>query len=96
VAVVAEVLSEVQRRTLEAVCDTVVPAVQASDATGPMSDYLARAALTFLFFYALPDERGRNPNWEALGYPGPISAPPSPEDAPKTINTLSVEASSRR
>ena len=42
-------------------------------------------ALTFLFFYALPDELGHNPNWDALGYPGPISAPPSPEQAPKTI-----------
>ena len=29
--------------------------------------------LTLLFFYALPDEQGRNPNWEALGYPGPNS-----------------------
>ncbi|MGI8864118.1 MAG: FAD-dependent oxidoreductase [Solirubrobacteraceae bacterium] len=40
---------------------------------------------TFLFFYGYVDERGQNPNWEALGYPGPISAPPSPEAAPKTI-----------
>jgi choline dehydrogenase-like flavoprotein len=42
-------------------------------------------ALTFLFFYALPDEAGHNDNWDALGYPGPLSAPPSPEQAPKTI-----------
>ena len=28
-------------------------------------------ALTLLFFYALPDEAGQNPNWEAIGYPGP-------------------------
>jgi choline dehydrogenase-like flavoprotein len=41
--------------------------------------------LTFLFFYALPDESAHNPNWDALGYPGPFSAAPSPEDAPKTI-----------
>jgi choline dehydrogenase-like flavoprotein len=41
--------------------------------------------LTFLFFYALPDEAGHNLNWDAIGYPGPISAPPSPEQAPKTI-----------
>ena len=27
--------------------------------------------VTLLFFYALPDEQGRNPNWEAIGYPGP-------------------------
>ncbi len=36
-------------------------------------------------FYALPDEDGRNPNWSALGFPGPASAPPSPAQAPKTI-----------
>jgi len=41
--------------------------------------------LTFLFFYGLPDENGHNPNWDALGYPGPLSAPPSAEQAPKTI-----------
>ena len=42
-------------------------------------------AMTFLFFYGLPDEQGRNPNWEAIGYPGPLSAPPTPAEAPKTI-----------
>jgi choline dehydrogenase-like flavoprotein len=42
-------------------------------------------ALTFLFFYGLPDESGHNANWDAIGYPGPLSAPPSPEQAPKTI-----------
>ncbi|HWX96590.1 MAG TPA: FAD-dependent oxidoreductase [Solirubrobacteraceae bacterium] len=42
-------------------------------------------AMTFLFFYGLPDEAGHNPNWDAIGYPGPLSAPPSPEQAPKTI-----------
>ena len=41
--------------------------------------------LTFLFFYGLPDENGQNPNWEAIGYPGPLTPPPSPEQAPKTI-----------
>ena len=47
-------------------------------------------ALTLLFFYALPDASGRNPNWEAVGYPGPISAPPSPDQAPKTIRLENV------
>jgi choline dehydrogenase-like flavoprotein len=42
-------------------------------------------ALTFLFFYALPDDAGQNPNWDALSYPGPLSPPPSPTEAPKTI-----------
>ena len=43
-------------------------------------------ALTLLFFYALPDAAGRNPNWDVLGYPGPVSAAPTPDQAPKTIN----------
>jgi choline dehydrogenase-like flavoprotein len=47
-------------------------------------------AMTLLFFYALPDANGQNPNWEAVGYPGPISAPPSPEQAPKTIGVENV------
>src|SRR4051794_41723935 len=43
-------------------------------------------ALTFLLFYAIPDPAtGRNPNWEAIGYPGPRAVPPTPEQAPKTI-----------
>ena len=33
----------------------------------------ALKGLTLMFFYALPDEQGSNPNWEALGYPGPNS-----------------------
>jgi Gluconate 2-dehydrogenase subunit 3/FAD binding domain len=47
-------------------------------------------SLTLLLFYALPNEMGRNPNWEALGYPGPVSAAPSPEQAPKTISVEQV------
>ena len=47
-------------------------------------------ALTYLFFYALPDEAGSNPNWEALSYPGPKSPPPAPDAAPKTIAVEAV------
>ena len=156
-AVLSAVLSEVQRHTLEAVCDTVVPAVHAAEEDPVMSEFLARPAselavagqiegllatmppeqlggfaqlldglaqydfanqpleartqilhevaasshearlgvlalrnATLLFFYGLPDENGRNPNWEAIGYPGPISAAPSPEEAPKTISVQHV------
>src|SRR5947209_5777171 len=32
--------------------------------------------MTLFLFYGLPDELGRNPNWEMFGYPGPVSAPP--------------------
>jgi choline dehydrogenase-like flavoprotein len=38
---------------------------------------------TLLFAYGAPDpQTGRNPFWDTLGYPGPISPPP---DKPKTI-----------
>ena len=50
--------------------------------------------LTLLLFYALPDDEGRNPNWEAMGYPGPISAAPSPDAAPKTLRVEEVSGSS--
>jgi len=43
-------------------------------------------ALTMLFCYALPNEQGRNPNWESIGYPGALSPPPSESEAPKTIS----------
>jgi choline dehydrogenase-like flavoprotein len=159
VALATAVLSDVQRETLSAVCDTVVPSVDDASADPVMKAFLARSAgelavaeqieglmaqampeeqiqgfaslldslaaqsfadlpldartqvlhavaasshearlgvialrnSTFLFFYGYVDERGQNPNWEALGYPGPISAPPSPEEAPKTITVSEVE-----
>jgi choline dehydrogenase-like flavoprotein len=50
--------------------------------------------LTFLFFYGLPDEYGHNLNWDAIGYPGPISVPPSPQQAPKTISLEQVSGES--
>ena len=140
-AVVAGVLSERQKRTLEALCDTWVPAVDPDGSDPVEASFLARSAadigvadqiqdlmadamtpdeiaatgelldaladedfadltldareatlsatadssfdarhglhalkgLTLMFFYALPDAEGVNPNWEALGYPGPNS-----------------------
>src|SRR3954452_14964892 len=53
---------------------------------GALAGLSGLRALTFLLFYAIPDpSTGRNPNWDAIGYPGPRAAPPSPEQAPKTI-----------
>jgi hypothetical protein len=157
VALATAVLSDVQRETLSAVCDTFVPSVDDASADPVMKAFLARSAgelavaeqieglmaqampeeqiqgfaelldglaaqsftdlpldartqvlhavaasshearlgvialrnSTFLFFYGYVDERGQNPSWEALCYPGPISAPPSPEAAPKTITVSS-------
>jgi choline dehydrogenase-like flavoprotein len=158
-AVVAGVLSEARRRTLEALFDTYLPAVDAADDPGGMlgrsasdmglaavfeelaaeamtdqeiegvgqlldaltgqdisalaqagREQLVRAtarssaeakvglmglrAAALTLFYALPDDQGRNPNWEGIGYPGPRSAPPSPEQAPKTIRLTDVSGAS--
>jgi choline dehydrogenase-like flavoprotein len=157
VAVVAGVLSEAQRRTLEVLCDTWIPALDANgdpvearflarparelDIASQIEDLMRDSmtaeeiagvaelldgieeqdfaslaldervaalsetakssvearhglhqlrALTTLLFYALPDEQGQNPNWEALGYPGPNSEPPRPAQAPKTITVENV------
>src|SRR3954453_23288110 len=144
-AVMAGVLDETRRRTLEALCDTIVPSVPYDGDDETLRAFMVRSAgdmdvaaqieglmgeamlpeeiegfgqlldglsaadfaampletrtqvlrqvaasapeaklgikvfknLTLLFFYALPDEQGHNPNWDALGYPGPVSAPPS-------------------
>ncbi len=48
---------------------------------------LKRLSLTM--FYAVLDESGRNPNWEALGYPGP-QLPALTERPPKTLQPLAV------
>lgn len=46
--------------------------------------------LTAGFFYTALDETGRNPNWEALGYPGP-RRPEGPRPA-KALQPLAVTA----
>ena len=59
--------------------------VHAFSASGPdaLAGINAIRGLTTTLHYALPDlGTGRNPNWEAMGYPGPRSAPP---DVPKTL-----------
>ena len=159
-AVMASVLTDSQRETLSALCDTFAPSLQADSQDPVERDFLARSAsdlevpaqiegafadtllpeeiaqfaglldalaaegfsqapleartqivhafreqdpeaklglhslkaLTFLFFYALPDEQGRNPNWEAIGYSGPVSPAPSPDEAPKTLNVIPAPA----
>ncbi len=70
--------------------------VQGIAASGPEAKLGVRQlrALTFLFFYGLPDEAGQNANWEAIGYPGPLSVAPTPEQAPKTITVEAVTGAS--
>ncbi len=163
-ATVETVLEETGSRTLEALCDTFIPAVAQEGSDEVEQQFMARAAsalsvpleierlmtqtmtpeeqaqvsellagleraglleldlagrtslvqeiaagdpaarqglqalkgLAMLFFYALPDGAGRNPNWEAIGFPGPKSQPPDAEAAPKTIRTKAVSGQSAR
>src|SRR3954449_13150101 len=59
---------------------------------GALAGLSAFKGLTLMLFYGLPDAAGRNPNWEAIGYPGPRAQPPSPEEAPKTISVTRPDA----
>ncbi|MFL5893417.1 MAG: aldehyde dehydrogenase family protein [Solirubrobacterales bacterium] len=61
--------------------------VRAMSDSGPeaLAGMNAVRGLTTTLHYALPDlGTGRNPNWDAMGYPGPRSAPP---DVPKPLRT---------
>ena len=55
---------------------------------GALAGLTALKGLTTMLFYALPEpgtHPPRNPNWPSIGYPGPRSAAPTPDQAPKTI-----------
>lgn len=54
----------------------------------PAAGVQGLVSLTLFLYYGLPDATGRNPNWEAFGYPGPVSAPPQ---ADKPIKPLVPE-----
>jgi choline dehydrogenase-like flavoprotein len=45
----------------------------------------ALQSLTLFFVCSLPDASGRNANWKAMGYPGPLGQPPA---EPKPIKTF--------
>jgi choline dehydrogenase-like flavoprotein len=72
----------------EAGIDAREQIVQAFFNAGPesLAGMSAFKGLALMLFYGMPDpSTGRNANWEAIGYPGPQSAPPS---TPKTIEPL--------
>jgi choline dehydrogenase-like flavoprotein len=58
-------------------------------ATGDAAAYELRRlrAQVVALAYGLTKD-GRNPLWEAIGYPGPITRPPTPEERPKRIAVL--------
>ncbi|GAA2399431.1 GMC family oxidoreductase [Actinomadura vinacea] len=47
-------------------------------------------AMVFGLLLGPVDGTGRNPVWEAIGFPGPVSAPPSPAQAPKSLPLVPV------
>lgn len=51
------------------------------------SGFQALKRITTVTRYTATDERGGNPTWAAIGYPGPASPPPK---TPKTITPLTV------
>jgi choline dehydrogenase-like flavoprotein len=51
-------------------------------------------AMVFGTLVATVDEHDRNPVWDAIGFPGPLTPPPSPEEAPKTIPVERVSGES--
>jgi choline dehydrogenase-like flavoprotein len=66
-------------------------------AAEPGSERLAVRQLKTMVFgllFGQLDETGRNPAWAAVGYPGPLTEPPTPEQAPKTIPLQSLEPGS--
>jgi len=47
-------------------------------------------AIAGSIFYAAPDPAtGRNPNWDAIGFPGPIATPPADHEAPLRVRHAS-------
>ncbi len=69
-----EATQEERERMLHAVADSSPSGLARVDA-------LTRR--TMMLFYAMTDaDNGRNPNWEAIGYPGPRAEPP---DEPKAF-----------
>ena len=55
---------------------------------GALAGLSAFRGLTLMLFYGMPD----NPNWAAIGYPGPRATPPSADEAPKTISVTRPSA----
>lgn len=56
-------------------------------AADPACRFALKQVKTMVFgdLFGSFDENGRNPIWDEISYPGPISAPPTPAQAPKTI-----------
>jgi choline dehydrogenase-like flavoprotein len=67
-------------------------------AADPAARFALKALKTMVFgdLFGSFDENLRNPVWEEIDYPGPISAAPSPAEAPKTIELETVSGPQAR
>ena len=59
------------------------------------SAFQALKRLTLFLAYASIDDRGRNPNWEDIGYPGPQNNPPVPVPDRLRLRSLSITSDSK-
>lgn len=48
----------------------------------------ALQSIVLFLCYTLPDAKGKNPNWPAIGYPGP---PSGPKPTPKRIHPVTID-----
>ncbi len=81
--------TESRRANLKAFCDTVFPSLAAEhDTYGFWGGVKMLESLTLMLCYALPDAQGTNPNWPAIGYPGPLSGP---KPIPKRIRPFAID-----
>jgi hypothetical protein len=56
--------------------EQLIDALQSSSAQAARGIASLRR-LTLLLAYTITDDDGRNPNWRAFGYPGPLTTPPA-------------------
>ena len=69
--------------------------VHAFEAAAPRRSTVSRpsSASAASLFYGLPDlGTGRNPNWDAMGFPGPIAPPPVDRERPLNVRRPTGEA----
>jgi choline dehydrogenase-like flavoprotein len=64
----------------------------------PTGRFAVKQLKTMVFgqFLGAFDEHGRNAVWEAIGFPGPVSPPPTREEAPKTLPVVEVSGEQAR
>jgi choline dehydrogenase-like flavoprotein len=76
-------------------CEQMLQSWQKSNIGLLRQSFQALKKLTMFVYYGYSEEGSLNLAWKAIGYPGPLSKPPSAEAAPKTIIPLTVTSDTR-